>query len=346
MVLSPEEKRKIYEEERARIEAREKIETEKQTAGSGTSKGLTPNTAALLCYVGIWVTGIIFLLIEQKNKFVRFHAAQSIIVFGILTIAGIILGWIPVVGLAFSWIISVVGFILWIVLMVKAYNGQLYKIPWVGDIAEKMLASAYGKVREDIEAEAKDEHVEPPTPAGPAPPPVAEKGKQIGEKIEDYFRNTRGGRVASSSAAIAWSVVLLIFFNFFNQYIAFYQHETVGGVTGWVRYPFLTGDFSAVLPILTATLILSIIGHIILLVFDKYSLREIILIILNIFGIITVATFLSVFPFDFSVIPQAGVAAVVTTITTIVLIGIIIGLGVGTLVKFIKLIVYISKKAI
>ena len=140
MKLSPEEKRKIYEEEKARIEAEEKVEMEKQAAGS-TSTGLKPTTAALLCYVGIWVAGIIFLLIEPKNRFVRFHAMQSVIVFGILTLAGIILGSLPVVGGGFSSVISVVGFILWLVLIVKAAGGQLYKVLWAGNFAEKMLAS-------------------------------------------------------------------------------------------------------------------------------------------------------------------------------------------------------------
>ena len=47
-----------------------------------TSTGLEDNIAGLLCYVAGWVSGLIFLLIETENKFVRFHAVQSIIVFG------------------------------------------------------------------------------------------------------------------------------------------------------------------------------------------------------------------------------------------------------------------------
>ncbi len=102
-----------------------------------TSTGLTENVAGLLCYVLGWISGVVFILIEQENKFVRFHAIQSIMVFGVLTVAGIILGWIPVIGELFSWVISVLGFILWIVLMVKAYQGTKYKLPWAGDFAEK-----------------------------------------------------------------------------------------------------------------------------------------------------------------------------------------------------------------
>jgi len=98
-----------------------------------TSTGLRENIAGLLCYVLGWVSGIIFLLIEPENMFVRFHAIQSIYVFGTLTVASIILGWIPVVGV----LIWIVTFILWIVLMVKAYQGTRYKVAWAGNLAER-----------------------------------------------------------------------------------------------------------------------------------------------------------------------------------------------------------------
>jgi len=102
-----------------------------------TSTGLTENVAGLLCYILGWVTGIVFLLIEPDNKFVRYHAMQSIIVFGIISVAAAIFSWIPVVGFIISWIIGVISFILWIVLMFKAYQGTKYKLPWTGDMAEK-----------------------------------------------------------------------------------------------------------------------------------------------------------------------------------------------------------------
>lgn len=104
-----------------------------------TSTGLDANVAGLLCYVLGWVSGIVFILIEQKNKFVRFHAMQSIIVFGALSIASGVLGWIPFIGTFFAWIIGVLSFILWIVLMIKAYQGTKYKLPWSGNLAEKWV---------------------------------------------------------------------------------------------------------------------------------------------------------------------------------------------------------------
>ena len=347
MGLSPEEKRKIYEEEKARIEAQEQIEREKQGTIISTSTGLQPNVAGLLCYIGGWISGIIFLVLEQKNRWVRFHAVQSIIVFGTITVAGLILGWIPVVGGFFSGIISVTGFILWVILMIKAYNGERYKLPVAGDVAESIVAASG----------VKGEYYEPPTPPAepsakppaeaPAepPPPSADSGKQIGDKIEHYFKSTRGGRITASVFAIAWSIVLLIFFNFYNQYIAYYHSETVNGVTTWTRHSFFTEDINLWLPILTTTLILTIIGHIILIIFDRYTLREIVFIILNAFGLATVLTLLSVFPFDFSVIPNATAADAAYSGVIILLILISIGISIGMLVRFIKLIIHTAKRS-
>ena len=102
-----------------------------------TSLGMEQNVEGLLCYVVGWVTGIIFLILEKDNKFVRFHAIQSIIVFGAINIVAVIFGWIPVIGWIISSLLGVLAFILWIVLMVKAYQGQMFKLPIAGDIAEK-----------------------------------------------------------------------------------------------------------------------------------------------------------------------------------------------------------------
>lgn len=104
-----------------------------------TGSGLQENIAGLLCYVLGWITGIIFLIIEKENKFVRFHAWQSIFVFGAYTILVIILNFIPIVGWILSVLLGILAFILWVVLMYKAYQGQLYKLPVAGDIAENQV---------------------------------------------------------------------------------------------------------------------------------------------------------------------------------------------------------------
>jgi uncharacterized membrane protein len=107
-----------------------------QSAGK-SSTGLEQNVAGLLCYVLGWVTGIIFYLLDKDNKFVRFHAIQSILVFGAITIVDIILGFIPILGWIISILLGILAFILWIILMIKAYKNELYKLPIAGNIAEK-----------------------------------------------------------------------------------------------------------------------------------------------------------------------------------------------------------------
>ena len=102
-----------------------------------SSTGIQPNVAALLSYVLGWITGLVFYLIEKENKFVRFHAFQSIVVFGGFTVLTIVLTLIPVVG----WMLLPVAYIgelvLWVVLLIKAYQGEKFKLPVAGDMAEK-----------------------------------------------------------------------------------------------------------------------------------------------------------------------------------------------------------------
>jgi uncharacterized membrane protein len=108
-------------------------------AKSKTSTGIEPNVAGLLCYVLGWVTGLVFFILEKDNKFVRFHAMQSIITFGALTVVNFILMFIPIIGWIISWLIGVLALILWIILMIKAYQGKKYKLPLAGEIAEKQV---------------------------------------------------------------------------------------------------------------------------------------------------------------------------------------------------------------
>jgi uncharacterized membrane protein len=105
-----------------------------------TSTGMKPNVAGLLCYLFGWISGLIFLLIEKDSKFVRFHAIQSIgfcICLIIIWIIAIILAFIPILGWIIDILIYIGMFILWILLMYKAYQGQTFKLPIVGNFAEK-----------------------------------------------------------------------------------------------------------------------------------------------------------------------------------------------------------------
>ena len=120
-----------------------------QTSQS-TQPGMAENVAGLLCYVLGWVTGLIFFLID-KRPYVRFHAAQSIVVFGGLHIINIVIGIIFGAGFmmmggfgafGFGWalysLINLAAFILWILLMVKAYQGEKFQVPVAGGIAQNI----------------------------------------------------------------------------------------------------------------------------------------------------------------------------------------------------------------
>jgi uncharacterized membrane protein len=102
-----------------------------------TSTGIQQNFAGLLCYIVGWITGIVFLLLEKENKFVRFHAVQSIVVFGAYTILVIVFGRVPVIGWIITWLLGITAFIVWLILMYKAYQGKTVKFPIAGNIAEQ-----------------------------------------------------------------------------------------------------------------------------------------------------------------------------------------------------------------
>jgi uncharacterized membrane protein len=124
------------------------------TANPGTqSSQMSENVAGLLCYILGWVTGLIFYFID-KRPFVRFHAAQSIVVFGGLHIIHIVLAMMFGMslvtggfgafsgGLAVSWLVSLVGFALWILLMIKAFQHERFRVPIAADLAEKIFGPA------------------------------------------------------------------------------------------------------------------------------------------------------------------------------------------------------------
>ncbi|MEK6957680.1 MAG: DUF4870 domain-containing protein [archaeon] len=101
-----------------------------------TSIGLEENVAGAVAYLLGPITGIALLLMEKDNKFIRFHAMQSTILFIGVIVLNIILtitiiGWIllPFVGLG--------ALVLWILMMYKAYSKEKYKLPIIGDMAEK-----------------------------------------------------------------------------------------------------------------------------------------------------------------------------------------------------------------
>lgn len=120
-------------------------------AASGpTSTGLSPNVAGALAYVLGPITGILFYVLEKDNRFVRFHAAQSIVVSLALFIISFVLGMlsavlaaVPIIGwviaILVSFGVSIVSFVLWLFLMWQAYKGLEWEAPFAGQFARRML---------------------------------------------------------------------------------------------------------------------------------------------------------------------------------------------------------------
>jgi uncharacterized membrane protein len=114
------------------------------TPAAASTGGMTDNVAGLLAYVTI-IPSVIFLVLEpyNKNRFIRFHSFQNIffcVAWFVLWIALSIIAQVPVLGwmTLIIWpLIGLGGLILWIVLIFKAYQGQMFKLPVIGDMAEK-----------------------------------------------------------------------------------------------------------------------------------------------------------------------------------------------------------------
>ena len=109
-----------------------------------TTLGMEENIEGALCYVFGFVTGIIFLILEKDNKFVKFHATQSTITFLALTVFWWIISSIGFWSWSLMWLFGMVSaliglleLILWVVLILKAYQKETFKLPIVGDIAAK-----------------------------------------------------------------------------------------------------------------------------------------------------------------------------------------------------------------
>ena len=102
--------------------------------------GLNENMAAALAYLGFFITGIVILVVEKENKFVRFAALQSTVLFLPIFLVTMVLNWfawIPLLGLIIglvNGILGILAFLAWLYLMFTAYKGQAVKVPILGDI--------------------------------------------------------------------------------------------------------------------------------------------------------------------------------------------------------------------
>ncbi len=109
--------------------------------GKSTSLGIDENLEAALAYVLGWVSGLILLFMEKESDFVRFHAMQSVITFLGLFILMLVGGMIPIIGWLFSILTAPASLVLGIFLVYKAYQGERYMLPVVGELAEENMNS-------------------------------------------------------------------------------------------------------------------------------------------------------------------------------------------------------------
>ena len=120
-------KQTIFEEEA--------VEEKKQP----TSSGMEQNLAGMLSYLVGFVTGIIFLLIEKENKFVRYHAIQSIGLSVALILIYTVLSFIPFIGWLIGLLLSPATMVLAIYVMWQAYQNKYVKLPIISQIAEEQI---------------------------------------------------------------------------------------------------------------------------------------------------------------------------------------------------------------
>jgi uncharacterized membrane protein len=117
-----------------------------------TSTGVDARLSSVLCYAGWWVTGLVFLFAERRHPGVRFHAAQSIVVFGALSVALLLSGGASAVAFFVAvptfqlmqiignvlWLAAVV---LWLYLLLTTWRGETWRVPLAGDLARKIAGS-------------------------------------------------------------------------------------------------------------------------------------------------------------------------------------------------------------
>ena len=127
-----------------------------------TSTGVDPRLASLLCYAAWWVTGLMFLFLERKHREVRFHAAQSIVVFGGLSLLMVLIAILTATSLVVApslfraaWslnsLVWLAGVVLWLVLMVQAFRGGRARVPFAAGLAARIAGGQPEAVAQRLE---------------------------------------------------------------------------------------------------------------------------------------------------------------------------------------------------
>lgn len=116
-----------------------------------TSTGVDPRLSVLLCYLAWWVSGLVFLVIEQQHRAVRFHAAQSLVLFGglsllilLVSLASFSMLFVSPAAFQVVWMLSYLvwfaAVILWLIVMMKTFKGESWRVPFAGDLAARIAS--------------------------------------------------------------------------------------------------------------------------------------------------------------------------------------------------------------
>jgi len=116
---------------------------------SPSSTGIDSRFASVLCYSLWWVTGVLFLILERRDRLVRFHAAQAVVLFGGLSLVLALLGASSAVALvvssriyqltrALADIVWVAGVVVWLVLVLRAWRGETWRVPLAATLADSL----------------------------------------------------------------------------------------------------------------------------------------------------------------------------------------------------------------
>jgi len=306
-----------------------------------TVTGLETHVASTLAYLGVWVSGLVFLLVETKDRVVRFHAMQSILVFGPLHLLMLFLSaarsffslafWedslLPA-SLVFTVVhgaVLVFSVVVWVLLMVRTYRRQQVLVPLAGELSFWLLTKL------GMQTPERDAMSFRGLTSGAVHP--SRRGRL-------QYEVGRTGRIAGSVVAIVWSILVFVLFNVNPEYIAWYQNVAAGGVSQLHRYPVLTSELSRVLPVLNATLAVTVIGHFAAAASDRFSVREGIEIVIHAMGLATVLVFLKVFPFDYSHLPLGAAVDVLPAATVALLVLAAIANVVDMIVRLVRLATY------
>lgn len=163
-------------------------------------------------------------------------------------------------------------------------------------------------------------------------------------KTDIEYDKKRGRRAFGSVWNIIWSLVFIIFFNFYSKYIAYFQYEKINGSLHWNVFPIITPGFSKLIPLITAGLFVILIGNIILLVVDRYVLSRIVEILSSVFAVVILVNLIIAFPFDFNIIPYNQLSELLPLIIKILAGLIALILVILIIANFIKIIIKITKR--